>query len=126
MKPINRFLAMTIILTLLLSACQPIQPMVVSPTTSEVQKLPSILDEATLTQIETLVQKTMSEVGIPGLALGIVIDNKIVYTNGFGIERIGSDKPVTPHTVFAAGSIGKTAVATGIMQLVETGKIDLN
>lgn len=126
MKQINRFLATTIILTLLLSACQPIQPMVVSPTTSDVQKLPSILDEATLTQIETLVQKTMSEVGIPGLALGIVIDNKIAYTKGFGIERIGSDKPVTPHTVFAAGSIGKTAVATGIMQLVEAGKIDLN
>ena len=99
MKQINRFLATTIILTLLLSACQPIQPMVVSPTTSDVQKLPSILDEATLTQIETLVQKTMSEVGIPGLALGIVIDNKIAYTKGFGIERIGSDKPVTPHTV---------------------------
>jgi CubicO group peptidase (beta-lactamase class C family) len=68
----------------------------------------------------------MTENKIPGYALGIVKDGKIVYTKGFGAERVGGDKPVTPHTVFGTGSVGKTATATAIMQLVAEGKIDLD
>ncbi len=63
---------------------------------------------------------------IPGYALGIVMDGQIVYTKGFGVEQVGTDRPVTPHTVFGTGSVGKTATATAIMQLVEQGKIDLD
>ena len=84
------------------------------------------LDDATVAKIETLVEKTMTENEIPGYALGIVKDGKIVYTKGFGVERVGGDKPVTPHTVFGTGSVGKTATATAIMQLVAEGKIDLD
>ena len=120
MRP-NRCATLCLILALLLSACQPIQPEMPS-----VQAPTAKLDEATITAIEALVTKTMTEVGIPGLALGIVMDGKIAYTQGFGVERIGSDKPVTPHTIFGTGSIGKTAVATAIMQLVEAGKVDLD
>ena len=84
------------------------------------------LDDATVAKIEALVAKTMTENKIPGYALGIVKDGKIVYTKGFGVERVGGDKPVTPHTVFGTGSVGKTATATAIMQLVAEGKIDLD
>lgn len=84
------------------------------------------LDDATVAKIEALVAKTMTENEIPGYALGIVKDGKIVYTKGFGVERIGGEKPVTPHTVFGTGSVGKTATATAIMQLVAEGKIDLD
>jgi peptide/nickel transport system substrate-binding protein len=117
----KRLSTLLLIVALLLSACQPIRPEAPTEQTPTAK-----LDEATITAIEALVTKTMSEVGIPGLALGIVMDGKIAYTKGFGVERVGSDKPVTPHTIFAAGSIGKTAVATAIMQLVEAGKIDLD
>ena len=79
-----------------------------------------------MAKIKTLVAKTMTENEIPGYALGIVKDGKIVYTQGFGVERVGGDKPVTPHTVFGTGSVGKTATATAIMQLVAEGKIDLD
>lgn len=84
------------------------------------------LDAATVAEIEALVKKTMAKNGIPGYALGVVKDGKIVYTKGFGVERVGSDQPVTVHSVFNTGSVGKIATATAIMQLVEAGKIDLD
>ena len=83
------------------------------------------LDSETVAEIEALVEDMMAENEIPGYALGIVMDGKIVYTQGFGVERVGADKPVTPHTVFGTGSVGKTATATAIMQLVAEGVVDL-
>ena len=83
------------------------------------------LDSETAAAIEAMVEEMMAKNEIPGFALGIVKDGQIVYTKGFGVERVGSDKPVTVHSVFGTGSVGKTATATAIMQLVEEGKIDL-
>ena len=51
---------------------------------------------------------------------------QLVYANGFGVGKLGSDEPVTPDSVFAMGSVAKTPVAMAIMQLVEDGKIDLD
>lgn len=84
------------------------------------------LDEATIAKIEAMVEKMMVDTGTPGYALGIVKDGQIVYTKGFGVERVGEDTPVTEHTVFGTGCVGKTAVATALMQLVDAGKIDLD
>ena len=68
----------------------------------------------------------MAESGSPGFALGVVKDGAIVYLNGFGLERAGGEEPVTAHSVFGTGSVGKTATATALMQLVEAGKVDLD
>jgi CubicO group peptidase (beta-lactamase class C family) len=84
------------------------------------------LDEATIARIEAMVQEMMTENEIPGYALGIVINGEVAYTQGFGVERVGEDKPVTPHTVFGTGSTGKTATVTAIMQLAAEGKVDLD
>ena len=84
------------------------------------------LDEATIAKIEAKVEDMMADTGTPGYALGIVKDGQIVYTKGFGVERVGEDKPVTEHTVFGTGCVGKTTVATALMQLVDAGKIDLD
>lgn len=84
------------------------------------------LDDAAVTEIETMVTEMMAENEIPGYALGVVMDGEIAYVQGFGVERVGADKPVTPHTVFGTGSVGKTATATAAMQLVTEGKIDLD
>jgi CubicO group peptidase (beta-lactamase class C family) len=49
------------------------------------------LDEATIAKIEAMVEQMMAETGTPGYALGIVNDGQIVYTKGFGVERVGED-----------------------------------
>jgi CubicO group peptidase (beta-lactamase class C family) len=62
---------------------------------------------------------------IPGLALGIVHGDRIVYVQGFGhAEESGPD--VTPQTPFLIGSVTKSFTALAIMQLSEAGRVQLD
>lgn len=77
-------------------------------------------------QLAPLIQDVMETHAIPGLSIGIVYDNQIVYANGFGYENINTKSPVTTSSIFHMASISKTFVATAVMQLVESGKIELD
>src|SRR6185369_8918332 len=77
-------------------------------------------------RMDQLIGQVMAGNKIPGLAIGVVKDGKLVYARGFGISRLGATKPVTTRTLFHMASVTKTFVATAIMQLVEQGKIDLD
>lgn len=63
---------------------------------------------------------------IPGLAVGVVHNGKLVYQKGFGNADVESKIAVTPKTCFRIASISKTFTAVAIMQLVEEGKINLD
>src|SRR5512137_3022356 len=63
---------------------------------------------------------------LPGLAIGIVADNEIVYARGFGVESIETQKPISMTTIFHMASISKPFVATGVVQLVERGQVQLD
>jgi CubicO group peptidase (beta-lactamase class C family) len=74
--------------------------------------------------IERFVQDEMKVQRIPGLALGIVRDDRIAYVRGFG-KADDSGRPVTPRTPFIIGSLSKSFTAMAIMQLVDAGKVEL-
>jgi CubicO group peptidase (beta-lactamase class C family) len=77
--------------------------------------------------LESLITRVMREEKIPGCAIGIVEDGRLVYSRGFGLMKVGDPgRPVTPKTLFHMASITKPFVATAVMQLVERGKLDLN
>jgi len=78
------------------------------------------------TRLEPLIEKTMRESRIPGFAIGIVENGKVIYAKGFGVAKLGDDKPITSKSLFHMGSVTKPFVATAIMQLVERGKINLD
>ena len=63
---------------------------------------------------------------IPGLAVGIVYNGKLVYQKGFGYADIESKTAITPKTCFRIASISKTFTAVAFMQLVEQEKINLD
>ncbi|WP_274365000.1 serine hydrolase domain-containing protein [Paenibacillus thermotolerans] len=63
---------------------------------------------------------------IPGLAVGIVCGNDILFTGEFGVANLSTGDPVVRSTLFHQASVSKTFVATAIMQLVERGKVDLD
>ena len=63
---------------------------------------------------------------IPGLAVGIVHNGKLVYQKGFGYMDVESKIAMTPKSCFRVASISKTFTAVAIMQLVEQGKINLD
>lgn len=75
--------------------------------------------------IDRYIEKEMEAIRLPGLALAIVKDDRIVHMRGFG-EAGPSGHKVTPQTPFVIGSTGKSFTALAIMQLVEEGKVDLD
>ncbi|MFC2166129.1 serine hydrolase domain-containing protein, partial [Acidobacteriota bacterium] len=76
-------------------------------------------------KLEPIIKNVIETYDLPGLAIGIVNENKIVYARGFGYKHIETRKPITATTLFHMASISKPFVATAVMQLVEQGKIDL-
>jgi CubicO group peptidase (beta-lactamase class C family) len=84
-------------------------------------------DDEKHTRVESLITRVMREEKIPGCAIGIVRDERLVYSRGFGVMKVGDSKgPVTPETLFHMASITKPFVATALMQLVERGKVELD
>ena len=76
-------------------------------------------------KVDAYIQSRMRIDNIPGLALGIVRGDQVVYLKGYGIS--GPDgRAVTPQTPFIIGSSSKSFTALAVMQLVEAGKIDLD
>ena len=72
--------------------------------------------------MEPLIEKLMQQEQIPGLAIAIVENNRVVYAHGFGVKNFNQkhkNDTVTPQSLFHMASITKTFVATSIMQLVE-------
>lgn len=62
----------------------------------------------------------------PGLAVGVVYDHQMIYVKGFGVKNVQTGEAIDEHTLFHMASVSKTFVVTGVMQLVEEGKIDLD
>ncbi|WP_440896983.1 serine hydrolase domain-containing protein [Amphibacillus sp. Q70] len=76
-------------------------------------------------EIDNYLITEMKAQKIPGLSVGIVKDDQIVYLKGYG-HSDPSGQPVTPDTPFGIGSISKPFTSIAILQLVEDNKIDLD
>lgn len=78
-------------------------------------------------KLQPVLEKLIHEQQVPGFAISVVEDNRVVYAAAFGVKNVTrSDDPITTRSLFHMASITKTFVATSIMQLVEAGKIDLD
>jgi len=71
-----------------------------------------------------LAQKESFE--LPGLAIGVMKDNKVIYAKGIGVQGLDIKDPMTTKSLFHMASVSKPFVATAMMQLVEAGKVDLD
>jgi CubicO group peptidase (beta-lactamase class C family) len=72
--------------------------------------------------VEQLEQKRQ-EFHIPGMAVAVVKDDKVVLSEGLGWADLEEKKPVTPNTIFAIGSCSKAFTTTLVGMLVDDGKI---
>ncbi len=66
------------------------------------------------------------ERGLPGVAVGVVADQELVWAAGFGVADTQARTPMTPATRFRMASHSKLFTATAIMQLREDGKLRLD
>ena len=63
---------------------------------------------------------------LPGIAVGVVSDQELVWATGFGFADTAKKVPMTPQTKFRMASHSKLFTATAVMQLREQGKVRLD
>jgi CubicO group peptidase (beta-lactamase class C family) len=68
----------------------------------------------------------MAHYKVPGVSIAVIQRGRIDWTRGFGVREAGGSDPVTPETLFQAGSISKPTFALGVMRLVQEGKLALD
>ncbi|HIC52905.1 MAG TPA: class A beta-lactamase-related serine hydrolase, partial [Gemmatimonadetes bacterium] len=64
--------------------------------------------------------------GLPGIVVGVVSDQELVWAKGFGHADLDSDRHMQTDTRFRMASHSKLFTATSIMQLREQGKVRLD
>lgn len=74
-------------------------------------------------EIDSLVQKVMTSFRVPGIAVGIVKDGKIIHAKGYGVRSLKTKEATTPNTLFGIASNSKAFTAAALGILVEQGKI---
>lgn len=84
------------------------------------------LPASVVESIVALVTEYRTAHRVPALAMAIVKDGELAWSQGFGEANIEIGAPASASTVFRTGSIGKTMTATAAMQLVEQHKLDLD
>lgn len=77
-------------------------------------------------RVDDLIAAEMQRQHIPGLALAIVQDGKVVKEQGYGVANLEHDVPVTPETMFQTGSLGKPFTAALTLFLVDDEKFSLD
>lgn len=79
--------------------------------------------QVNIKKTSSYIEKARVEWGVPGLAVGIVKDGKIVLAQGYGTLREGDDTKVDENTQFAIASNTKAFVASALANLVAEGRI---
>jgi CubicO group peptidase (beta-lactamase class C family) len=74
-------------------------------------------------KIEQAISQAMATFQVPGVAVAIIKDNKVVMSKGFGVIEHGKSAKVTPDTLFGIASNTKAMTAALLANLVDEGKL---
>lgn len=77
-------------------------------------------------EVDTLVSQSLNTFQIPGVAIGIIANNKILLSKGYGFCSLDERSPITAETPFPIGSCTKAFTTLALSQLVEKGLISWN
>lgn len=79
-----------------------------------------------LEHLDSAYQKALNEWHVPGMAVAIIKEDKIVFSKGYGYADIEKGTKVDANTLFAVASNSKAFTSTTILKLVEQGKVNLH
>ena len=74
-------------------------------------------------QIDALVEKTLKTFDVPGIAVAIVKDGKIILEKGYGVSSLNTMQKMNEHTRFGIASNSKAFTVAALGILVDEGKI---
>jgi len=76
--------------------------------------------------VDRLVERTLKTFDVPGIAVAIVKDDKVVYEKGYGVRSVDSKKKVDENTLFGIASNSKAFTSAAIGILIDEGKLKLD
>ena len=82
--------------------------------------------KARLDVLDRWLASTVADREQPGISVGVVYDQDLIWARGYGFADVASKRPATPSTVYRVASISKLFTATALMQLRDAGKIRLD
>jgi CubicO group peptidase (beta-lactamase class C family) len=81
------------------------------------------LDPARIAKLTKFIEDGQKATGVPGVALGLVQDGKVVYSGGLGVRELGGTAKVDGDTLFMIASNTKGLTTLLLAKLVDEGKI---
>jgi CubicO group peptidase (beta-lactamase class C family) len=85
---------------------------------------PVFAQRLTASQIDSMANKVLKLFHVPGIAIGIIKDGKLIYSKGFGVGSLLTQKAVDPETLFGIASNTKAFTAAALGLLVDEKKIN--
>ena len=79
------------------------------------------VDADIIDSLEAYIEDLMPQFHIPGAVVAIVQDGAVVYSNAFGVRKLGEAQPMTVDTHMMIGSTGKSLTTTMMATLVDDG-----
>jgi CubicO group peptidase (beta-lactamase class C family) len=79
--------------------------------------------QAVIPDVERYISSGMKAFDVPGLAIGIIANDKLIYGKGFGVRAKASGGIVNTRTVFQIGSTTKGFLATSLAMMVDRGRL---
>jgi CubicO group peptidase (beta-lactamase class C family) len=79
--------------------------------------------QTTPPDLDSYVAQSMKTFDVPGMAVAIVKDDKLVLAKGYGVRKLGDPTPVDEFTMFAIGSNTKAFTTAALATLVDENKI---
>jgi CubicO group peptidase (beta-lactamase class C family) len=79
-----------------------------------------------LQDFDAYVDSARKTFDVPGIAVAIVKDGKVVMERGYGLREMGKSAPVDARTLFAIASNTKAFTAAALQQLAEAGKLKMD
>ena len=81
------------------------------------------LDEARISKLAEFIERGRDQLGVPGVAMGLVQGGKVVFAGGFGVRELGKPEKVDGDTLFMIASNTKAMTTLLLAKLVEEGKL---
>ncbi len=77
----------------------------------------------TSTQIDSVVEKTLTTFDVPGIAVAVVKDGKVIHAKGYGVRSLNTKEKVTENTLFGIASNSKAFTSAALGMLQDEGKL---
>lgn len=77
-------------------------------------------------EIDRVVERTIEQFSVPGIAVGVIKDGNVVHSRGYGVREIGKPGSVAAATLFKIASNSKAMTTAALAILVDEGKLSWN